>query len=588
MRLCRIVVVLLGSCTLSLFAVEEVPDRILTNGRILTVDSTDRVVEALAIRDGRIMATGTRADIEALAGPATERIDLHGRTATPGLIDAHAHFSEGGVLQITNIDVSYPLAKSIADVVALVGERAGISASGEWILGRGWDEGKFAERRQIYASDLDETSGDHPVWLQHTTGHYGVANTQALQLAGITRETADPEGGLIDHDSAGNPTGVLKETAMQLVVGLIPEPGPKVMREGIQAMSREFNRECMTGVKDPGIGNGISFDTNSALEAWDAYQAVLAEGELTVRVFALWHSPVTIGEARKLIKRIEPLGKPDAASGEDRLVSGGIKLFADGSGASRTAWLWQDWNLNWNRTDTGNHGYPAIDPELLRELILLYHDAGLHIGVHAVGDRTIDWVVDSYALALERNPQSGLRHSIIHSNIPTDHALKLMADLQARYDAGFPEPSPSFTWWIGDIYAGNFGPERSPRLNPFATYLARDIHWAGGSDYSVTPFPARYGIWSSIAREPLLGVYGSDPFGHKESVDAHAALRSFTIWGAHQIFMDQRLGSLEPGKHADIAIWDTDFYTAPVSAIKDAQCLMTIFDGEVVHRSEAF
>jgi predicted amidohydrolase YtcJ len=324
------------------------------------------------------------------------------------------------------------------------------------------------------------------------------------------------------------------------------------------------------------------------MEAWNAYQAVLAEGALTVRVFALWHSPVTVDEARTLIGRIEPLGKPNAAGGDDRLVSGGIKLFADGSGASRTAWVWEDWNLQWNGVDTGNRGYPAIDPDVLRELILLYHDAGLNIGVHAVGDRTIDWVVDSYALALDRNPRQGLRHSIIHSNIPTEHAIGVMSDLQTRYDAGFPEPSPSFTWWIGDIYAGNFGPERSPRLNPFSTFLDRDIHWASGSDYSVTPFAARYGIWSSIAREPLLGVYGNDPFGRKESVDARVALRSFTIWAAHQLFMDERVGSLEPGKRADIAVWDTDFYMAPVSAIKDAQCLMTIFDGSVVHRSEAF
>jgi predicted amidohydrolase YtcJ len=258
-------------------------------------------------------------------------------------------------------------------------------------------------------------------------------------------------------------------------------------------------------------------------------------------------------------------------------------MFADGSGAARTAWTWQDWNRGRTEADAGNRGYPAFDAELMQQLILMYHDAGIHLGVHAVGDRAIDWVVDSYALALGRKPVKGLRHAIIHSNIPSDHAIEAMAAMQKKFDAGYPEPSPSFIWWLGDIYSDTFGPDRSLRLNPLRTFLDKGIHWASGSDYFVTPFAARYGIWSSIAREPLLGIYGGDPFGRDEAVDAHAALRSFTIWAAHQIFMDDRIGSLEPGKRADIAVWDTDFYTAPAAAIKDAKCVMTLFDGEVVH-----
>jgi hypothetical protein len=339
----------------------------------------------------------------------------------------------------------------------------------------------------------------------------------------------------------------------------------------------------MTGTKDPGIGNSDSYyDPDGALATWNAYRDVLAEGALTVRVFALWNSPRTIEDAQKLIRLIEPFGRPDAATGDDRLVSGGVKMFADGSGGARTVWMWQDWNRERTQVDAGNRGYPAFDADLMRQLILMYHDAGIHLGVHAVGDRAIDWVVDSYALALERKPVKGLRHSIIHANIPGDHAIEAMAKMQGAFDAGYPEPSPSFTWWIGDTYAGSFGPERSLRLNPFQTFLDKGIHWASGSDYFVTPFAARYGIWSSIAREPLLGVYGGDPFGRGEAVDAQAALRSFTIWAAHQIFMDERIGSLEPGKRADIAVWDTDFYTAPTTAIKDAKCVMTLFDGEVV------
>jgi predicted amidohydrolase YtcJ len=555
-------------------AEEPFADRVLLNGNILTVDARDSVAEALAIRDGRIVAVGSNDDIAALAGPATEQIDLHGLTATPGLLDSHAHFSDGGLQKLTNVDLSYPLVTSIAKVVVSVAKRAADTPPGQWVLGRGWDEGKLSDLRYVYAADLDPVSGDHPVWLTHTMGHYGVANSRALALAGITAETADPPGGRIDRDAEGNATGVLKESAMALVTRLIPEATAEQERDALRMMSREFNSECMTGLKDPGI-----FDAT-----WKAYQDVLNEGGLTVRVFALWRSPDTLEEARQLVEHIAPFTRPYESTGDDRLISGGVKLFADGSGGARTAWMWQDWNKNGTEVDEGNRGIPAIDPDVLRELIFLYNDAGLHMGVHAIGDRAIDWVVASYASALIRNPQHGLRHSIIHANIPSDLALDTMAALERTFDAAYPESQANFTWWIGDTYAGNFGPERSLRLNPFHTFRQKGIQWGGGSDFDVTPFPARYGIWASMARQPLLGVYGADPYGQAEAVDVRTALRSFTQWAAYQMFLEDKIGSLEVGKYADIAVWNVDLYTAPAEAIKNMQCQMTLLEGEVVYR----
>jgi predicted amidohydrolase YtcJ len=567
-------------------AEERFADRVLVNGTILTVDDKDSIAEAVAIRDGRIMAVGANADIEALAGPATDHIDLRGLTATPGLLDSHVHFSYGGLLKLTQADLSYPYVKSVADVTTLVAQRHAAAESDEWILGRGWDEGKLAERRYVLASDLDPVSGEQPTWLTHTMGHYGVANSAALNLAGITRDTPDPPGGVIDRDEDGNPTGVLKETAMKLVVKHIPPTRPGQMRDAIRMMAREFNREGMTGAKDPGIGRSLAYDPENAMDTWNAYREVLDDGGLTVRVFALWRSGNTLVEARELEERIAPFSRPWESTGDDRLISGGVKLFADGSGGARTAWVWRDWNKDRTGIDEGNSGYPAIDAILLRDLIMLYHDAGLHMGVHAVGDRAIDWTVAAMTLALIRNPRQGLRHSIIHSNIPTDLAMDTMAALQQNFDAGYPEPQANFTWWIGDTYAGNFGVERSQRLNPFRSYLERGMKWGGGSDFFVTPFPARYGIWSSIARQPLLGVYGHDAFGAGQSVDVKTALRSFTIWAARQMFLEDKIGSIEVDKYADIAVWDTDLYKAEPEAIKNMQCKMTLFNGEVVYRSE--
>jgi predicted amidohydrolase YtcJ len=212
-----------------------------------------------------------------------------------------------------------------------------------------------------------------------------------------------------------------------------------------------------------------------------------------------------------------------------------------------------------------------------------YHDAGMHVSTHAIGDRAIDWIVDTYADALKRKPTKGLRHGIIHANIPTDRAIDLMAEMQRTHDAGYPEPSASFTWWLGDTYAGNFGKVRSLRLNPFATFRSKGIMWANGSDFSVTPFPARYGIWSAVARQPLLGVHGAGPFGKTESVDVKTALRAVTIWAARQMFLERKIGSIEVGKYADLAVWDRDPYTVATDQLKDMQCQLTMFNGKVVY-----
>ncbi len=551
-------------------------DLVLFNGTVLTVDAADRVATAVAVKDHRILAVGSDGDVLRLAGPATERIDLAGRTATPGLLDAHAHFLNGGVDRLYDLDLSYPGVKSIEDVKARIARRVAEARPGEWITGRGWDEGKLEELRYILASDLDSVAPANPVWLVHTMGHYGTANSAALRLANVTRATPDPESGTIDRAPDGAPTGVLKESAQGLVGGLVPDFTGEQLRAGIRDLARAFNAECMTGAKDPGIGP----------DGWAAYRDVLAQDSLSVRVFVLWSVDRTVEAARDVIRRIAPFTRPYVSTGDDHLVSGGVKLYMDGSGGARTAWVYDDWNRGRDSVDTGNRGYPATDPDVIREQIRLFTDAGIHVSVHAIGDRAIDWVVDSYAAALDANPVSGLRHGIVHANIPTDHALDVMARLQRQYDAGFPEPSATFMWWIGDTYAGNFGAERSQRLDPFRTFLARGIRWAGGSDFDVTPFSARYGVWASVARRTERGVYGPTPFGTDEAIDVHDALRSFTTWSAHQFFMDDRIGSLEPGKYADIAVWDRNPYAVPTGDLRDMRCEMTVFDGEVVYRAE--
>ncbi len=553
-------------------------DLVLMGGPVITLDADNRVAEAVAIRGSRIAAVGDAAAIEALVGHETRRVDLAGRAITPGLMDAHVHFASGGTNLLHLLDISYPNVESIAEVQTAVAEQAARLGAGEWVRGRGWDEGKLTELRYIYASDLDAVVPDNPVWLSHTMGHYGVANSIALDMAGITADTPDPPGGTIDRTADGQPTGVLKESAQGLVSRLIPGLGPAEQRAGIRALADEFNKECMTGGKDPGIGRA----------AWEAYQDVQEEGDLSVRIFALWRGRNgTLEEVAAYADSLATFTRPYESTGDDHLISGGVKLYSDGSGGARTAWLYDDWNRDHTDTDAGNRGYPTMDPDELRRRFRAYHDAGLHVSIHSIGDRAIDWTVDSFAEALAATPTRGLRHGIIHANIPTDRALDAMAQLQRDWGAAYPEPSPTFTWWIGDTYAGNFGPDRALRLNPFRSYQTRGMIWASGSDYSVTPFPARYGVWASVARQPLLGVYGSQPYGTAESVDVEIALRSFTTWVAHQMFLEDKVGTIEPGKYADLAVWDRDPLSVPTADLRDMSCEMTIFDGDVVYERAA-
>ena len=549
-------------------------DLVLTGGRVITLDGGSRVAEAVAVRGDRVVAVGTVDEIEALAGPETERIDLAGRAVTPGLMDAHVHFARGGASRLYRLDLSYPTVENIGDVQRLVAEQAARVEEGEWVRGGGWDEGKLDELRYIHASDLDEIAAGRPVWLSHTMGHYGVANSLALEMAGITAETPDPPGGTIDRDADGRPTGVLKESAQGLVSRLIPGLGPEQQREGIRALADAFNAECMTGGKDPGIGPAT----------WEAYRDVLADGDLSVRIFALWRGRNgTIDDVRAYADSLATFTRPYESTGDDHLIPGGVKLYIDGSGGARTAWMHDDWNRELTREPTP--ATAAIPPWIPTSSAGVSGPITTRVSTSAstpsataasTGRSTASWKPSK-----PRRPAASATASSTPTSPRTARWTSWPSSKQ-EWEAGYPEPSPSFTWWIGDTYAGNFGPERALRLNPFRSYQERGMIWASGSDYFVTPFPARYGVWASVARQPLLGVYGAQPYGTEQSVDVETALRSFTTWTAHQMFLEDKAGTIEPGKYADLAVWDRDPLTVPTGDLRDMVCEMTVFNGEVV------
>jgi len=543
-------------------------DLVLMHGRIITVDARDHVAAALAVRGGRILQVGSDQSIQRLVGPATRVIDLHARTVTPGLIDAHAHVMSGALAALFEVRLSD--SQRLQDVLDRVAERARTAKAGEWILGGGWDESKLAERRYPTAADLDRVAPANPVWLENVSGHFGVANSAALELAGISASSPDPKAGLIERGVDGQPTGILKEAAQDAMGQVIPPYSTDQRRQALKHALLLLHSEGMTGFKDPDITQ----------DDWVAYRSLAADALLDEYVCVLFHTPATIEGAKATLASIRAAQRDVIALKPTTLDVCGAKIFMDGSAVGRTAWMYQDWNRSPTEVDVGNHGFPALDPELYRQQVQLFVDADISVGTHAIGDHAIDWVADTYAEVLQSNPRHGLRLAIIHANTPTDHAIAVMATLQKRFDSAIPETQAEFLWGVGDAYEGNLGPMRSQRLIPLHTYLDKAMIWAGGSDYDVTPLPARYGLWASVARQTSSG---RTPFGTVQSVDVHAALRSYTSWAARQLFLEKQTGSLAPGKAADLAIWDRDPYSVPTDRLKDMACEMTLFRGKVVY-----
>ena len=197
----------------------------------------------------------------------------------------------------------------------------------------------------------------------------------------------------------------------------------------------------------------------------------MSEGRLTVRMFALWAGARRLEDRAQVLARVRANPRPPASLGDGVLWSGGVKMYMDGSGGARTAWMYEDWNKNFTEKDTGNVGYPATPPDTYRQIVTELHNAGVHVSTHAIGERAIDWVVDTYDQALAAKPTRGLRHGIIHDNTPSDHAIEVTARLQKEFDAGYPEAQAEFMWWIGDNYAANLGPTRALRLVPLRTFV---------------------------------------------------------------------------------------------------------------------
>ncbi|MFN8515071.1 MAG: amidohydrolase [Chloroflexia bacterium] len=539
-----------------------VADAVYTNGKILTVDAGFSVVEALAVREGRVLATGSSGEVAGLAGAGTRRVDLEGRTVVPGLIDAHCHMLATGLL-LGNVGLHD--CRSVREVLSRVAARAAATPPGQWIVGRGWDESVLEEGRPPSREELDEVAPFNPVCL-HRVWNKLMANSMAMELAGVSRDTPDPDrsqayAGSFDRDEHGEPTGLFRDRAKDMITRHIPPPTVEEKVEALGRVSRTFNALGLIGVADPGLYP----------EDLRAYHLAQERGVLTIRsglCLAGWGFGTAEWEPQ-IKPFVEGIGVGGGFGG-DRIWFDAVKFMVDGGIGDRTAAMHEPYE------GSDDRGQFIVGEEELPELVRWCHDRGWPVESHVCGDRAQDAVVAAYAAAYEAAPNPRLRHRIHHAYLPTAKSLAIMA----RHDIP-AVVNPPFLHYMGESFVASLGAARAARMKPGRTYLNAGIALAGSSDSTVSDYNPFVGIWTMVARRTLTGRV----LGGEERLSRAEAIRLYTSGAAYAMRREAHWGSLEAGKWADFVVLDRDILGCDEAEMKEIRPVRTVLGGVGVYES---
>ncbi|MBA2276269.1 MAG: amidohydrolase [Chloroflexia bacterium] len=523
---------------------------LIHNGSILTMNPRLPEVEAVALQFGVVTAVGSVADVRASLTGAFDEIDLAGRFACPGLIDAHAHVMGVGFAAL-DLNLASPPNTSIADIVALVDDAARQREIGSWIVGRGYDQASLRERRHPTRHDLDAVAPDHPVWLLRSCHHIAVANSRALELAGISGTTDDPDGGTIDRDEHGTPTGVLREHAMSLVATVRGDPTEDQIVSAIEAGGTAFQRAGVTSVHEAGIGRP---------EELRSYQRLRREGRLPIRANLMMRINDTLAE-------LAALGI-ESGFGDDWLRIGPAKLFLDGSIGGRTARMRTPYD-----GEPDNYGLWMEAPEEITRKVIEAHKAGFQVGCHAIGDAAIALLLDAYERAMREAPRLDPRHRIEHCSI-VDEAL---IDKIARLGA-VPIPGTTFLHDTRPAYEQNLGVERIRFAYAMKTFGRKGIIAAASSDAPVVSLNPLLGVQTMVTRRDRNG----DAAWIEEAISVEEAIRAYSVNGAYASFEERRKGALWPGMLGDLVVLATDPRAVEPTKLSAIPVDFTIIDGQVV------
>ena len=560
-------------------------DIVLVNGKIVTVDEEDTVAEAVAIKNGRIVKVGSSEEVQVLAGTHTEVIDLNGRAVLPGLTDAHVHMIKGGTQaldprKLDCRDLYHPEIKSIEDVVDRIGEHAKKTLKGDWIIAMGSPMGdfRFSEGRYPTRLDLDKATTDHPAFISFGA-HITIVNSLGLKIAGITRETPDPIAGLIVKDDSGEPTGLLREKAQNLVSNLTSPGGRELIEDAIRrgvtipsisSYTLEDLKEGARNAVQRCLERGVTtvHDIVTSPEEIRAYQEVLEEDQLKMRI----HLMVRVYESRITADSMLNLGMK-TGFGNDMLKIGGIKLSIDGGMTGCNAAFYEPYTH-----EPWNTGVVRIPQETLDDLVLRFHKAGHRLVVHAIGDKAFDMILDAYEKAITEDPRSDHRHRIEHgpgNYLCTPKRLKRMKDLGI-----FPVPNINFLYYFGDPLYATIGQERMKSAFPFKMLKDAGFRFSSGTDApGYMPVDVLRDIWTCVVRKTWNGVEVSP----EEALSVLDAIKVFTIDAACAGFEEDIKGSIEAGKLSDLIVLSEDILTVDSNAIKDIKVDYTIVNGEIVY-----
>lgn len=531
----------------------------LINGHVITVDARGTIAQAVAVQSGRIVAVGSNQDIEELIGPQTRVLDLAGQTVTPGLIDSHNHFQGFGVVQQLLVDLRPPKVSTITAIQQRIAEQVAQTPAGTWVIGHGFytlDDGRWPNRH-----DLDPVSPNNPVFILHGSGQFGVANSRALQEAEITRSTRNPPGGVIQKDEQGEPTGVMLMYPAEVeVLKSFPLYPVEELEKCIQWAEDQFLAQGITSIQDVMVSGQVI----SPLQAIEAYQSLAERGELRIRVDMMPY----LNNMDRLEKALRTY--PSLEVG--RLKLEGWKISVDGGLLGRSC-------LTYEPFAEGSTGIALHSEKELNDMVRLCHEAGHQVSMHVVGDKAIDWGLNAIEKALEKAPRENHRHRLEHAALPTGEALERMRKLGVVVST-----QPTYVFYgPADLYVEWWGMDRAAKAAPIQTWRKMGIPVAFGADPPANhEWLPQLTLWAAVTRQSQSGAV----IGPEEAVTIQEALYMHTMGSAYAAFEENVKGSIEPGKLADMAIWEEDLYSVPAEHIKEVKVQTTIIDGEVVYQAE--
>jgi predicted amidohydrolase YtcJ len=537
------------------------PETLYFNANVFTMDREVPRAEALLVRNGRIAVLGPNDLVETQVGPATERVDLDGRTVVPGFNDCHCHILTFG-LTLGQLDVGADAVRTIDDILRAVAERMRQLPDDVWIIGRGYDQNALEERRHPSRADLDTAGNSNPVVLWHTSGHALTCNTRALQLAGIRADTPTPPGGDIERDVHGEPTGVLKEMpATDLLNAAIPPPTVSQGTEAIIRAMQVMAGEGITSASDASTGQGPSIST-----ALEMYGNALSSGRLVGRITLM---PQIIYVAPPDSSEIHQPEEFQVGNRPDWLDIGPTKIFSDGALTTRTAALREPY-----ADDETNTGLLIWDPKTLDGMIRRAHDAGWQIATHAIGDRAIEITVACYERALSKVPRPDHRHRI-------EHCMLLDRELALRIKrAGVvPVLQPAFIARLGDAYIDGLGIERASQVMPLELFDWNNIPLGCSSDRPVIPGEPLRGIRAALERVTPRGVR----LGPQHTIGPLQAIRQYTSGSAFATHSEHRRGTLRLNMPADFTVLSENPAETPLEEFEKVQVVKTVVDGVEVY-----